>query len=319
MKTNVFFKQVAFASLVIAQTLASAWTSGPNLETEEGPFVSVPRDAQLHTCAYLDTKALVNTSRVSKELEILCNEDTLWAERTPGAKTKQDVVAIFTTPMVKYPAKAPGSFAISCSDLMTFLKTGRFIVGDNTYACRISQYSFTQKQELLQFLKGSCHFFSGLKFLIHLQEGGKAILLNEDVCTPRNVHFERQMIETNLCSFVTPEQVPTQITTPEDLAMWVMNVLYTLDSNYNDAQFGAFWGRNYAFDYLMDALPRLTGCKNLPTETKKQIADFFIQRYLDFKKMDDSSIVDDQKACEFAWRLKSTLKSELEIDIDFPA
>jgi hypothetical protein len=319
MKTNVFLKQVAFASFVIAQTLASAWASNPNLETEEGPFVSVPRDAQLHTCAYLDTKALVNTSRVSKGLEILCNEDRLWAERTPGAKTKKDVVTIFTTPMMKYPAKALGSFEISCNDVMTFLKTARFIVGDTTYTCKIPQYSFTQKQELLHFLKGSCHLFLGLKFSIHLQEDGNAILLNGDICAPRKVYFERQKIETNLCSFVAPEQVPTQVMTQEDLAMWVMNVLYTLDSNYKDARFGPFWGRNYAFDYLLDMLPRLTGCKDLPLETKQQIAQFFIHKYVDYTKIENSSISDDHKACEYTWRLKSTIEKELEIDCAFPA
>lgn len=320
MKTNVFLKKVCFVSLVIAQTIASAWTSYPNPETEEGPFVSVPRDVQLHTCGYLDTKDLVIAAGVSKAFQTLCSEDTLWAKRVPEAKTKKDAVTIFTTPMVKYPAKTTGAFVISCYDVLTFLKTGRFIIGDSAYACRTPTHAFTPKQKLLTFLKGSYPYLRYPKFSIQLQRDGKAILSNGDYVYPQTTLFEPQRLETNLCTFVAPEQVPSHDSiSAEEFAKWKMAILSTLESYYTDALFDTFWGVIVPFDYLKPMLSRLGDGKNLPLETKEKIANFFIQKYADFKKVNDSSCGEGHYASEYLCSLKNALKKELELDIDFPS
>lgn len=127
MKTNVFLKQAAFASLLVAQTMSCVWSSTLNTDIEEGPFVSISKDVQLLACNYLDTKDLVIASGVSKAFQTLCSEDVLWADRVPGATTKKDAVTILTTPVVKYPANITGEFSISCYDVITFLIAGKFI------------------------------------------------------------------------------------------------------------------------------------------------------------------------------------------------
>lgn len=149
---------------------------------------------------------------------------------------------------------------------------------------------------------------------------GNAILSNEEHISRRTVSFEPQKIETNLCTFVEPEQVPIHHSmTAEDSAKWKMTVLSTLDDNYKDTLFGRFWGVNYDFDYLKPILSSLAGFKNLPLETKEQIAQFFIQKYIDFRKVNDSPYVADYYANEYLSSLKSDLKNELEIDCVFPA
>jgi hypothetical protein len=66
-------------------------------------------------------------------------------------------------------------------------------------------------------------------------------------------------------------------------------------------------------------LPRLIGFKGLPLEKKEQIAQFLIQKYVDFRKVNDSPYGADYHAKEYLSSLKSVLKNELEIDCVFTA
>lgn len=193
-------------------------------------------------------------------------------------------------------------------------------MGEDTYVVEMPKLRFcTPQLEIFSFLRDKIFLHSDGLFQMEICGSGRIQLSGSGYRPHENLFFVKEESPSPFYVSTCPAPADDFAQSVEDKAQWMVSALSFIDKHYKETGFGPFWGSNNVFDILKDYTHSFCMFKTSSEETKKNLTDFFVQKYLDFRKINTSPYGDGYYANEYLGRLQSVIPKDLEIEVVFPA